>query len=85
VSGCGRTDPDDGGPLSVLARNVLTGLALLLFVALRAPLGPVGALTAFTPLVLFLLVAKPGTGWVLTKVYFGVMWLCVLGFAGAAG
>jgi len=56
----------------VLARNVLTGLALLLFVALRAPLGPVGALTAFTRSSLPA-GAKPGTGWVLTKVYFAVI------------
>ena len=68
----------------VLAGTVLTLLCLALFVALRAPLGPVAALSALTPLLLFLTVRRPGTAWVLTKIYFGVMWLCVLGFPGAA-
>ena len=68
----------------MLAGTVLTLLCLALFVALRAPLGPVAALSALTPLLLFLTVRRPGTAWVLTKIYFGVMWLCVLGFPGAA-
>ena len=68
-----------------LARNVLLALVLLLSVVLRGPLGMAGALTAFTPLALFFAVRDPGTGWVLTKVYFGVMWLYLLGLSGAAG
>jgi 4-hydroxybenzoate polyprenyltransferase len=68
-----------------LSRNVLTAVSLLLFIALRAPFGTVVALTAFTPLVIFFLVSKPATGWLLTKAYFAVMWLSLLGVAGATG
>jgi 4-hydroxybenzoate polyprenyltransferase len=75
---------DDRGPDAANGSNVLVVLCFLLFVALRAPLGTVGALTAFAPLVFFL-VARPRVGWLLSKAYFGVMWLYVLGVAGAAG
>ncbi len=69
----------------VLARNVLALLSLLLFTSLQAPFGGLLALTAFTPLALFFAVGNPGTGWLLTKAYFGVVWLCLLGISGAAG
>jgi 4-hydroxybenzoate polyprenyltransferase len=68
-----------------LSRNLLTGLSLLLFVALRGPLGVVGALTAFMPLAIFFAISDAGAGWLLTKAYFAVVWLAVLGIAGAAG
>lgn len=68
----------------VLSRNVLLALCSLLFLALRGPLG-IAALTSFTPLALFFAMANPRSGWLLTKVYFGVMWLCLLGVSGAAG
>ncbi|HJQ83708.1 MAG TPA: UbiA family prenyltransferase [Candidatus Binatia bacterium] len=68
-----------------LARNVLVVVSLLLCLSLQAPFGTAGAVTAFTPLVLFFTVGNPGTGWVLTKAYFGVVWLCLLGMSGAAG
>jgi 4-hydroxybenzoate polyprenyltransferase len=68
-----------------LARNVLLVLSLLLFAALHAPLGVALALTAFTPLVLFFMIDRAGTGWLLTKAYFAVMWLYLLGVSGAAG
>jgi 4-hydroxybenzoate polyprenyltransferase len=69
----------------VLARNVLIVLSLLLLVTLGLPLGAVGALTAFIPLAVFFAVGNAGTAWVLTKVYFGVMWLYLLGMSGAVG
>jgi 4-hydroxybenzoate polyprenyltransferase len=68
----------------VLSRNVLVVLCVMLFFALRVPMGTAGAVTAFAPLAFFL-VASPRGGWLLTKAYFGVMWLYVLGVAGAAG
>jgi 4-hydroxybenzoate polyprenyltransferase len=68
---------------SALSRNVLIVLSTLLFVTLHAALG-VLALTAFTPLALFFLIASPGTGWLLTKAYFAVIWLYYLGITGAA-
>ena len=69
----------------ILAGNVLIVLSLLVFLTLRAPLGAAGALTAFTPLALFFAVRNPGTAWLLTKAYFGVVWLYLLGISGAAG
>ena len=69
----------------ILAGNVLIVLSLLVFLTLRAPLGAAGALTAFTPLALFFAVRNPGTAWLLTKAYFGVVWLYLLGLPGAAG
>jgi 4-hydroxybenzoate polyprenyltransferase len=66
---------------SVLSRNVLIALSVLLFLALREPLGG-WALTAFTPLVLFFATARPSTGWLLSKAYFAAVWLSLLG-AGA--
>ena len=68
---------------SALSRNVLIVLSTLLFVTLHGALGAL-ALTAFTPLVLFFLIADPGTGWLLTKAYFAVIWLYYLGITGAA-
>jgi 4-hydroxybenzoate polyprenyltransferase len=69
----------------LLARNVLVVLSLLLFVSLYAPFGGALALTTFTPLALFYAAGNPGTGWLLTKAYFGVVWLFLLGISGAAG
>lgn len=69
---------------AALSRNVLIVLSVLLFVALRGPLGAAGALTAFTPLAIFFVVGNPGTGWLLTKAYFAVVWLYLLGMPGAA-
>jgi len=70
----------------VLARNVLSVLSLLLFVALAPALGVPGALTAFVPLGLFFVASRPGVAWLLTKAYFAVVWLALLGMVpGAAG
>jgi 4-hydroxybenzoate polyprenyltransferase len=70
---------------AVLSRNVLVALSVLLCIALRAPLGGAWALSAFTPLALFFVAGNPRTGWLLTKVYFGVMWLSLLGIPHAIG
>lgn len=68
---------------AALTRNVVISLSVLLFVVLRAPLGTAGALTAATPLVIFFTVKAPGAAWVLTKVYFGFVWLHLIGIPGA--
>ena len=68
-----------------LSRNVLAVLSLLLFVVLRPVLGTAWALSAFTPLAIFFACDRPHVGWLLTKVYFAVMWLSVLGIARATG
>jgi len=70
---------------TTLSRNVLIALSVLCVVVLWAPLGAFGALTAFTPLAIFFLVRDAGTGWLLTKGYFGLMWLALLWTTGAAG
>lgn len=68
-----------------LSRNVLFVLSVLVFAVLRPALGAGWALTAFTPLGLFFVAGNPRTGWLLTKVYFGVVWLYLLGIASATG
>ena len=68
-----------------LARNVLVVLCAGLFVTLRAPLGAAWALTAFAPLALFWACRDPRAGWLLTKLYFGIVWLYVLEMSRAAG
>jgi 4-hydroxybenzoate polyprenyltransferase len=69
-----------------LARNVLIALSALLALAAWAALGPVAAATAFVPLAIFGAGTRPATGWLLTKAYFGILWLCLLGITtGAAG
>jgi 4-hydroxybenzoate polyprenyltransferase len=70
---------------AALSRNVLAALSVLLCAVLRAPFGPALALTGFTPLALFFVVGKPRTAWLLTKVYFGCMWLYLLGMVHASG
>ena len=67
-----------------LSRNVLAALSSLLFLALYPTLGLVWALTAFTPLAIYFACDRPHVAWLLTKAYFGVMWLSVLGIARAA-
>lgn len=63
---------------SRLSHSVLFGLSVLLFVALRPPLGAAWALTALIPSALLLACRDAHTGWLLTKVYFGIVWLQVL-------
>jgi 4-hydroxybenzoate polyprenyltransferase len=65
-----------------LSRNVLAALCLALAVVLYGLLGPIWAITAAAPLVIYLSTATAHTGWLLTKVYFGIVWLTVLGQMG---
>ena len=64
---------------------MLIVLSLLLFVNLRPALGAALALTAFIPLAIFAAIDDPAIGWLLTKAYFGALWLSLLGIAGAIG
>ncbi|GIW45067.1 MAG: hypothetical protein KatS3mg077_2349 [Candidatus Binatia bacterium] len=59
----------------------LLGLCMLLAVVLVAALEIPGlaAISAFFPIVPYLTVPKFQVGWLLTKAYFGVLWLVVLG------
>lgn len=68
-----------------LSRSVLFVLSVLLVVSLRGSLGGLWAVTAFTPLLILVVSDRPRSGWILTKLYFGVVWLCVLELARAAG
>lgn len=70
---------------AALSRNVLVVLSALLFLALRPVLGTTAALSAFIPLAIFFACDSPRIGWLLTKAYFGVMWLSVLEITRAAG
>jgi hypothetical protein len=70
---------------ATLSRAVLIVLTAAMVLVVLGPLGVWGALSACTPLAIFLLVRDAGTGWLLTKAYFAVMWLAVLGNAGAVG
>ncbi|MCC6847403.1 MAG: UbiA family prenyltransferase [Deltaproteobacteria bacterium] len=68
-----------------LPRNVLAALTVVLFATLHGFLGPAAACTAVAPLAIYAAIADAGTGWLLTKAYFAVVWLAVLGTARAAG
>jgi 4-hydroxybenzoate polyprenyltransferase len=68
-----------------LSRTVLVVLCALLVVTLRDPLGSLWALSAVAPLVLFHACRDPRAGWLLTKLYFGIVWLYVLEIGRAAG
>ena len=57
---------------------VLFVLCAMVAVMLRGPLGSVLALSAFTPLALYFLLRNTHVGWMLTKVYYGMVWLLVL-------
>ena len=70
---------------ATLSRNVLIGLSFVLLATLVGPLGLIGAASAFVPLAIFFAVPDAGAGWLLTKGYFAVVWLAVLGAGGAAG
>jgi len=69
---------------TMLSTVVLFGLSFLFFMVSRDQLGGPVALTAFAP-ALFHLVVEPHTGWLLSKVYFGIVWLYALGFFHAIG
>ena len=68
-----------------LSRDVLIACTVALVAIVLPYFGLVGALTAAVPLAIFFLVDEAGAGWLLTKAYFGVLWLALLGTAGAPG
>jgi 4-hydroxybenzoate polyprenyltransferase len=70
---------------AALSRNVLAALSLLLFFVLRPWFGDLWALTAFVPLALYFVSPSARVAWLLSKVYFGIMWLSVLELGPAAG
>ncbi len=69
---------------ATLPRDVLIVLGVLMAVALYGTLGIVGAARAAIPLLFFCPVAVATVGWLLTKGYFAIVWLAVLGAGGAA-
>jgi 4-hydroxybenzoate polyprenyltransferase len=69
----------------VLSRNVIAALSAVLAAFLYPWHGALWAASGLTPLVLFFAVRDPKSAWLLTKAYFAVVWLYVLGVAGAAG
>ncbi len=68
-----------------LSGAVLGILSLLVVLALRGPLGGAWAVTGLTPLALWAVAGNPITGWLLTKAYFAVVWLSLLGLTHATG
>jgi 4-hydroxybenzoate polyprenyltransferase len=58
---------------------VLLVLSALIGMLLRAPLGDLLALTALIPFGLFFALRNSHLAWILTKLYYGVVWLSVLG------
>jgi 4-hydroxybenzoate polyprenyltransferase len=70
---------------ATLSRNVLLGLTIVLFGSLAGLLGLVVACTALVPLAVYFVVADAGLGWLVTKAYFAVVWLVLLGSVRAAG
>lgn len=65
-----------------LSRNVLVGLSIALAAVLFPLLGPLWAASAAAPIVIYAATPTAHTGWLLTKVYFGLVWLSVLGRMG---
>jgi 4-hydroxybenzoate polyprenyltransferase len=63
---------------STASAAVLFVLSAMIGAMLHGPLGTMMALTALVPFALFFLLRNFHLGWMLTKVYFGVVWLMVL-------
>jgi 4-hydroxybenzoate polyprenyltransferase len=57
---------------------VLFVLSAMIGVLLQGPLGSFVALSALIPFALFFLVRNAHVAWILTKLYFGVIWISVL-------
>lgn len=70
---------------ALLSRTLLGTLSFALFLLLRVLLGGAWAVTACVPFALLFVAGNPRTGWLLAKLYFGVVWLYLLGIAYAAG
>jgi 4-hydroxybenzoate polyprenyltransferase len=58
---------------------VLFVFSAMIGVLLRGPLGDLLALSAMIPFALFFLLRNTHLAWILTKLYYGVVWLSVLG------
>jgi energy-converting hydrogenase Eha subunit E len=58
---------------------VLFVLSAMIGMMLRDPFGDLLALSALIPFALFFLLRNSHLAWVLTTLYYGVMWLLVLG------
>jgi 4-hydroxybenzoate polyprenyltransferase len=65
-----------------LSRIVLVALSIALGAVLLPLLGPIWAASAAVPLAIYAATPTAHTGWLLTKVYFGIVWLSVLGSLG---
>jgi 4-hydroxybenzoate polyprenyltransferase len=59
--------------------TVLFVLSAMIGMLLRGPLGDLLALSAMIPFALFFLLRNSHLAWILTKLYYGVVWLSVLG------
>ena len=59
--------------------SVLFVLSAMIGMLLRGPLGDLFALSAMLPFALFFLMRNTHLAWILTKLYYGVVWLSVLG------
>jgi len=64
---------------STASAVVLLVLSAMIGLVLRGPLGDLLAVTALIPFALFFLMRNPHVAWILTKVYYGGVWLAVLG------
>jgi 4-hydroxybenzoate polyprenyltransferase len=62
-----------------LSRLILCALSVALGVVLYQILGPVWALTAAAPILIYAACPTAHTGWLVTKAYFAIVWLCVIG------
>ena len=63
----------------VLSAGVLAALCFSLVITLRPTFGAAWAWTALLPFGIYFACREARTGWLLTKAYFGIMWLAVLG------
>jgi 4-hydroxybenzoate polyprenyltransferase len=59
--------------------TVLFVLSAMIGMLLRGPLGDLVALSAMIPFALFFLLRNTHLAWILTKLYYGLVWLAVLG------
>jgi hypothetical protein len=64
---------------------VLVVLTLVLFASLHGLLGLPAACSAVVPLAVYFAIADAGKGWLLTKGYFAIVWLALLGSTRAVG
>lgn len=70
---------------ATLSRDVLIALTVVLSGSLYGLLGIAAACTAVVPLAIYFAIADAGIGWLVTKAYFALVWLVLLGTTRAAG